>query len=381
VNPEEKNSVWYEREIICEGYEFTYRCPRTFDSLEWMIDPESRTFGGKVGFCNECNRKVYMCETSAEVADHASRGNCVAISRASEKPLYQIGGIGVVEMAPPTNDATIKLQKDVFQRIDKALIQNLRAEGFVGSHSDLRKQHQGYQEVISIKLDVTRNSKFKIDYSYLFSDLLKLEFHESFFVHSEDYLVSNERASSGEEISLDATIDKMVADVAAARGRLNSIWQGLVSRLETAPDELLSRPVCQDNDIDQKITDRQLAWVFRIRGDDARADCLAFRALREFFNREPYKRLLRYHKRGSLTDRDVVIKISEYLKYDLFTCMHNGRIWLLPPHDVFSAMPQFVQERLADGGWLGNERVRMFWAAALSNLSTMVKNESESKKS
>ena len=228
MDPEEKNSVHYESEIICEGYEFVYRCPRSFESLEWMVDPETKTLGGKVGFCNECNRKVHLCETNDEIARQVSRGNCVAIMRPSEKPLVRIGNIGVMMHIPAATEITIELQRDVFKRIDESLLKHLRDEGFVGSHSDLRKQHEGYEEIISIELDVTQNSKFKISYCCLFSELVKLEFRDSFFIHSKDYLVSNE-ASNDEKIDLDATVDRAVVDVAATRNWLNPIWHDFVS--------------------------------------------------------------------------------------------------------------------------------------------------------
>jgi len=59
-------------QISIEQCEFSYRCPKTWDRL-FETNIES------VRYCDQCDRNVYLCDSSSEAVDNASKGRCVAV--------------------------------------------------------------------------------------------------------------------------------------------------------------------------------------------------------------------------------------------------------------------------------------------------------------
>lgn len=51
---------------------FTYRCEKSWDSLEPIDEPGARG-------CTDCGHAVYWCPTIAEAEDHARQGHCIAV--------------------------------------------------------------------------------------------------------------------------------------------------------------------------------------------------------------------------------------------------------------------------------------------------------------
>ena len=61
-----------DKKIKIEQCTFAYQCPKSWDQL-------FRTNVDSVRFCDQCEKNVYLSNSSTEALEHASKGECVAI--------------------------------------------------------------------------------------------------------------------------------------------------------------------------------------------------------------------------------------------------------------------------------------------------------------
>ena len=61
-----------DNKIKIERCTFAYQCPKSWDQL-------FKTNVDSVRFCDQCDRNVYLSNSSTEALEHASKGECVAI--------------------------------------------------------------------------------------------------------------------------------------------------------------------------------------------------------------------------------------------------------------------------------------------------------------
>ncbi|WP_224248106.1 GspE/PulE/PilB domain-containing protein [Hyalangium gracile] len=53
---------------------FQFRCPKQWEALRETSEPGVRS-------CSQCQKQVYLCQSTQEVAEHARAGHCVAVPR------------------------------------------------------------------------------------------------------------------------------------------------------------------------------------------------------------------------------------------------------------------------------------------------------------
>jgi hypothetical protein len=101
-----------ENKIKIEQCTFAYQCPKSWDQL-------FRTNVDSVRFCDQCEKNVYLSNSSTEALEHASKGECVAIpiELTRESKLELDSRDMVVGMIGPPPYGTIRTRIDIIDDI------------------------------------------------------------------------------------------------------------------------------------------------------------------------------------------------------------------------------------------------------------------------
>ena len=96
-----------DNKIKIEPCAFAYRCPKTWDQL-------FQTSVDSVRFCDQCERNVFLSNSSTEALDHASKGECVAIpiELTRESKLELDSRSMVVGMMEPPPYGPLRIKKE-----------------------------------------------------------------------------------------------------------------------------------------------------------------------------------------------------------------------------------------------------------------------------
>ena len=159
-------NVRVEEHIICDGYKFSFQCPKHFRTL-------SRTVVEGVSYCNDCERKVYLCKSPDDVASHASQDHCVAIPILVDQSQWKTFIMGKVEPIPDLTDSAIDLHRSFLRAIDESLTSKLRAYGFRGPRTKLIRKSTEFTETVEITTS-TATSECRISHSVIFSEIKEL---------------------------------------------------------------------------------------------------------------------------------------------------------------------------------------------------------------
>ena len=163
--PERKKNIRQDKLIVCDGYEFSYRCPLDFFGL-------GRTDVKNVSYCDECQRKVYFCETDDEVAHRASQGHCIAVYGNLERKGRGVT-MGIISPVPDITDTLIASHKDFLSEIDARLTSRLRSIGFQGPRSCLNRKSDHFVETVEIETSAAR-AEFSITLRPTFVEVMGL---------------------------------------------------------------------------------------------------------------------------------------------------------------------------------------------------------------
>ena len=73
MKPKRSNATAEKQVIQLCPMRFKVFCPKSWDSLELLADPQTK-------HCQTCNQTVYLCVSDEETLQHAEQGHCVARS-------------------------------------------------------------------------------------------------------------------------------------------------------------------------------------------------------------------------------------------------------------------------------------------------------------
>ncbi len=323
--PEQSES----QQIICEGYEFSFQCPNNF----WDLDA---TEVDNARYCNECQRKVFLCDSPEDVSRHESEGHCIAVSRITEGTPRRVM-MGIVEPVPDVTDSDISLHNEFTAEIDLRITAELRREGFSGPRSQLVKESDSFVETINIVTSAAR-SECRLSQSFSFPEIRDMHplFRVSTYWQTYSY-GSDDFASIAQEC-----VDAFLGVRLETKKELERIHSA-ISKMEI---ERLPRPLSKNPQFEKYFSDHHMAWLFYARGNTKLADALARRSLEKLSAR--CNRMLGLLQKDLIDEHEFVAKFLDgYDEESLHLLIWGwGGDRILPLDEVFSAMPRDAREIL-----------------------------------
>lgn len=316
-------------EIICEGYKFSFQCPKTF----WELDA---TDVQDVSYCNECQRSVFLCNTPEEVAYHESAGHCIAVMRESSQAGF---GIGVVERVPEVSDSLITLHRSFTKAIDTELTDELRDSGFSGPRTFLTRKSDSFVEFVEI---VTRAADCKghIWNFFSFSEVEE-KLHNKFRIHLSGY---PQNFCYG-NLDLRSTVHSSADEFRSTRSDTLKEMQRVWSVLADVQGNSLPRPLTNNAKLEESLSDIHMAVLFQLRGNTELAQVLARLALEKLTAK--CTKQLRLLERNIINESECVHSIcTNSILLDNLDVLMRKDVGILPFDEVYSAFPPTARKVL-----------------------------------